>query len=145
MCSQMRSTSAKIQFFFRLPKISIRHFIFIRCGCTAQVFPQLFSDKCTCILQAKEYFSKCMLHNNAVEIKMDCQKGNIYLIMFLLSYLLIFYYFILFQAPEECAVAITSIIRHHETEYFASLEVLNLFVVARVFHSFYLNNVHMVF
>ncbi|WVY94387.1 hypothetical protein V8G54_033475 [Vigna mungo] len=35
---------------------------------------------------------------------------------------------ILFQAPEECAVAITSIIRHHETEYFASLEAsyLNL-------------------
>ncbi|BAT88102.1 F-actin-capping protein subunit alpha isoform X1 [Vigna umbellata] len=35
---------------------------------------------------------------------------------------------IIFQAPEECAVAITSIIRHHETEYFASLEAsyLNL-------------------
>ncbi|KAL9320254.1 hypothetical protein ACSQ67_012093 [Phaseolus vulgaris] len=34
----------------------------------------------------------------------------------------------LFQAPEECALAITSIIRHHETEYLASLEAsyLNL-------------------
>ncbi|KAL2566903.1 hypothetical protein AAZV13_19G195200 [Glycine max] len=32
----------------------------------------------------------------------------------------------LFQAPEDCALAITSIIRHHETEYLASLEVLTL-------------------
>ncbi|KAG4913910.1 hypothetical protein AAZX31_19G219100 [Glycine max] len=34
----------------------------------------------------------------------------------------------LFQAPEDCALAITSIIRHHETEYLASLEAsyLNL-------------------
>ncbi|RDY05126.1 F-actin-capping protein subunit alpha [Mucuna pruriens] len=28
----------------------------------------------------------------------------------------------LFQTPEECALAITNIIRHHETEYLASLE-----------------------
>ncbi|CAJ1960802.1 unnamed protein product [Sphenostylis stenocarpa] len=28
----------------------------------------------------------------------------------------------LFQGPEECALAITSIIRHHEAEYLASLE-----------------------
>ncbi|KAJ1417140.1 F-actin-capping protein subunit alpha [Sesbania bispinosa] len=34
----------------------------------------------------------------------------------------------LFQAPEDCAVAISSIIRHHETEYLGSLEAsyLNL-------------------
>lgn len=42
------------------------------------------------------------------------------------AYLLIFYHLILFQAPEDCALAITSIIRHHETEYLASLEVLTL-------------------
>ncbi|KAE9598139.1 putative F-actin-capping protein subunit alpha [Lupinus albus] len=34
----------------------------------------------------------------------------------------------LFQAPDDCAVSISSIIRHHETEYLASLEAsyLNL-------------------
>lgn len=34
----------------------------------------------------------------------------------------------LFQAPDDCAIAISSIIRHHETEYLASLEAsyLNL-------------------
>lgn len=30
---------------------------------------------------------------------------------------------LMFQSPEECAVSITNIIRHHESEYLSSLEV----------------------
>lgn len=32
----------------------------------------------------------------------------------------------LFQAPDDCAISIANIIRHHEAEYLESLEVLTV-------------------
>ncbi|KAG5541562.1 hypothetical protein RHGRI_021408 [Rhododendron griersonianum] len=34
----------------------------------------------------------------------------------------------LFQSPDDLAISLTNIIRHHETEYLASLQVLYMFV-----------------
>lgn len=43
----------------------------------------------------------------------------------------IFFMFIsyLFQSPDDSAISISNILRHHETEYLASLEVLNFLLI----------------
>lgn len=127
------------------------HF-FIRCECIA-VSLKLFLHFCPYIFCNLMYLYPCLFSLSfckpvnilatAYDIKMiiyTCRyKWNICRKTIVIhSGFIIWLYF---QAPEDCAVSISSIIRHHETEYLASLEVLNCFLVARIFLSFFLVNV----